>query len=56
MFIMGIAVWLPSSPAAPALGFTTLPWLYWPILVGTAVCYVALTQAVKMWLLRRSWI
>ena len=56
ILVMAIGVWLPSSPVASALGFTPLPMLYWPILFVTALCYVILTQAVKMWLLRKMWI
>ena len=54
--IIGIAAWLPYSPLAPALGFTALPPLYWPILLATLLCYVVLTQAVKMWLVRKAWL
>ncbi len=54
--IMAVAAWLPYSPLAPALGFTTLPLLYWPILLATLLCYVVLTQAVKMWLIRKTWL
>jgi Mg2+-importing ATPase len=54
--IMAIAAWLPYSPAATALGFTALPPLYWPILLATLLCYVVLTQAVKMWLIRKAWL
>ncbi len=56
LLVMAIAVWLPFSPIATALGFTLLPPLYWPILLVTVLCYVVLTQAVKMWLLRKMWI
>ena len=56
LLVMGIALWLPSSPIAAMLGFTPLPALYWPILAVTVVGYVVLTQGVKMWLLRRTWI
>lgn len=52
--IMLLGLWLPSSPLGPALGFTPLPRLYWPILAATLVAYVALTQAVKTRLLRRQ--
>ncbi|MFO0969226.1 MAG: magnesium-translocating P-type ATPase [Gemmataceae bacterium] len=52
--IMAIGVWLPFSPLAPALGFTPLPGLYWPLVLLTLVCYVALTQAVKNWLIHRA--
>lgn len=44
------------SPLGRYLGFTTLPPLYWPLLALTLLCYVLLTQGVKMWLLRRKWI
>jgi Mg2+-importing ATPase len=54
--IMAIGVWLPFSPFADVLGFTRLPPLYWPLLLVTLLCYVLLTQWVKSWLLRRSWI
>jgi len=54
--IMAIAVWLPYSPLASALGFTRLPSHYWPILLGTLLCYVVLTQAVKMWLISKAWL
>jgi Mg2+-importing ATPase len=54
--IMAIAAWLPISPVAPALGFTALPSLYWPILLATVLSYVILTQAVKMWLIRKAWL
>jgi len=54
--IMAVAAWLPYSPLASALGFTALPPLYWPILLATLLCYVVLTQAVKMWLIRKAWL
>jgi len=54
--IMMIGVWLPISPIATALGFKTLPSLYWPLLALTLICYVFLTQGVKVWLLRKAWI
>jgi Mg2+-importing ATPase len=54
--IMGVGAWLPYSPAAAALGFTQLPWLYWPILLATLFGYLGLTQLIKMWLLRKRWI
>jgi len=54
--IMAFGIWLPYSPLAPALGFTHLPGLYWPILLLTLLSYVALTQVIKVWLLRKQWI
>jgi len=56
VIIMGLAAWLPFSPLAPALGLTALPPLYWPILIVTLLCYVVLTQLVKMWLIRMKWL
>jgi magnesium-transporting ATPase (P-type) len=54
--IMLIGAWLPFSPLAPALGFTPLPTLYWPLLLLTLLGYVLVTQGVKTWLLRRGWL
>ncbi len=54
--IMAFGMWLPSSPLASALGITQLPPLYWPILLLTLLCYVGLTQTIKVWLLRKKWI
>jgi Mg2+-importing ATPase len=54
--IMAFGAWLPYSPLATALGFTHLPPLYWPILLLTLLCYMGLTQVIKMWLLRKQWI
>ncbi len=54
--IMAIGMWLPGSPLASALGITHLPPLYWPILLLTLLCYVSLTQVIKVWLLRKKWI
>ena len=54
LVIIAVAAWLPYSPLAPALGLSQLPSLYWPILLATLLCYVALTQTVKMWLIRKA--
>jgi Mg2+-importing ATPase len=56
LLVMAIGVAMPVSPLGHYLGFTPLPALYWPLLALTLVCYAALTQAVKMWLLRLRWI
>ena len=57
IIVMIVGMWLPFSPIGPWLGFTNqVPSLYWPLLVLTLLCYVLLTQAVKMWLIRRGWI
>jgi Mg2+-importing ATPase len=54
--IMVLGAWLPYSPLASSLGLAHLPGLYWPILMVTLLCYVALTQLTKVWLLRKKWI
>jgi Mg2+-importing ATPase len=56
ILIMGIGAYLPYSPLAPILHFVPLPWQFWPILATTLLCYVALTQVIKTWLLRKNWI
>ena len=56
LLIMAVGVAIPFSPLAPYLGFSKLPSLYWPLLGATLLCYVLLTQGVKMALLRHKWI
>jgi Mg2+-importing ATPase len=55
LLVMVIAAWLPFSPASAALGFTPLPLSYWPVLAVTVLGYLCLTQAVKIWLIRKAW-
>jgi Mg2+-importing ATPase len=52
--IMALAAWLPYSPLNSALGLTSLPGLYWPILMVTLLSYMVLTQLIKVWLLRKK--
>ncbi len=54
--IMAFGMSLPYSPLASSLGLAHLPGLYWPILMLTLLAYVGLTQAIKVWLLRKKWI
>ena len=54
--IMMTGIAIPFTHLGRYLGFTALPPLYWPLLALTLLCYVLLTQLVKMWLLRRKWI
>jgi Mg2+-importing ATPase len=56
LLIMAFGAWLPFSPLAPALGFVPLPPLYWLLLLVTLLCYVGLTQLIKMWLVRKAWV
>ncbi len=54
--IIGLGAWLPFSPLAQYLGFVPLPWQFWPLLLLTLVCYVGLTQLIKTWLVRKTWV
>ncbi len=56
ILIMGIGAWLPFSPVSRFLGFVPLPWQFWPFLAITLICYVSLTQVIKTWLIRKSWV
>jgi P-type Mg2+ transporter len=56
VMIVMIGMWLPHSGLASSLGFTDLPPLYWPILLITLFSYIALTQLVKTYLLKKNWI
>lgn len=56
ILIMAIGGVLPYTPLAGPLGFVPLPWLFWPLLALTLLCYVALTQIIKSWMVRKSWI
>lgn len=51
--VCAIGVILPITPLGQTLRFTPLPWLYWPILAGTLFLYGLLTQAAKVWFVRR---
>jgi Mg2+-importing ATPase len=56
LLIMVVGAALPYTPLASTLGFVPLPMLFWPLLLLTLVCYVGLTQIVKMWLVRKAWV
>jgi P-type Mg2+ transporter len=56
VLIMAIGAYLPYSPVAGPLGFVPLPLFFWPLLAATLLCYVGLTQLVKTWLIRKSWV
>ena len=44
---------LPFTPAAPWLGFTPLPPLFFAVLLGMVVAYLGLVEVVKRWFYRR---
>jgi Mg2+-importing ATPase len=51
--IMVIGVCIPFSPLGAGIGLQPLPWSYFPWLVATLLTYCVLTQAVKVWYIRR---
>jgi Mg2+-importing ATPase len=51
--IVGVGCWLTASPLANTLGFVPLPTLYWLLLTIMMMGYLALTQVVKVWFVRR---
>lgn len=53
LIVVAFGAWLISSPLANAFGFVSLPPLYWLCLVGILLCYIVITQLVKIWFLRK---
>jgi len=53
LIIVSVGCWLTVSPLANTLGFVPLPPLYWLLLGAMMLGYVVLTQAVKVWFVRR---
>jgi Mg2+-importing ATPase len=53
IIIVAVGAYLPFSPLAGWLGFTPLPLSYWLWLVGMLLCYVVLTQLIKVWFVRK---
>jgi Mg2+-importing ATPase len=53
IIICCIGIALPFTWAGTALGFTPLPWLYWPLVFGMLLTYAMLTHLVKVWFVRR---
>jgi Mg2+-importing ATPase len=53
IIIVSIGAWLTVSPLAGPLGLLRLPRLYWVFLAGMLLGYIALTQVVKSWYVRR---
>ena len=45
--VVGIA--LPFTAVGDALGFTPLPWLYWPLLIVMLLSYSTLAHLAKVW-------
>jgi Mg2+-importing ATPase len=53
VIIVAIGAWLTVSPLAHALGLVALPSMYWLYLAFMLLGYAILTQAVKVWFIRR---
>jgi len=53
ILISAIGIFLVNSPFASLFGFTTLPLLYWPILVCILIGYILLTQIVKIYYIKK---
>jgi Mg2+-importing ATPase len=51
--IMAIGIFIPFSHFGKGIGLQPLPTLYFPWLILTLVCYLALAQVVKIWYIRR---
>jgi Mg2+-importing ATPase len=51
--VVAIATALPYTPVGARLGFVPVPGLFFLILAGMVVAYLAMVQAVKTWFYRR---
>ena len=51
--ISAVGIMLPFTWVGAALGFTPLPWLYWPLVGSMLLVYAVLTHLVKVWFVRR---
>lgn len=53
LLIIAFGAFLVNSPIASAFGFAKLPLLYYPLLALTLLCYVTLTQIIKVWYIKK---
>lgn len=51
--IMAIGIIIPFTGLGASVGFTPLPWSYFPWLVGILLGYCLLTQVVKGWYIKK---
>ena len=51
--VVAVAIALPYTPAGAALGFVALPGLFFPILAGMVVVYLAMVEGAKRLFYRR---
>ena len=53
IIICCVGIALPFTWLGTNLGFTPLPWLYWPLVATMLLTYAMLTHFVKAWFVRR---
>ncbi len=53
VIVCAVGILLPFTWAGSVLGFTPLPWLYWPFVGAMLLAYATLTHPVKVWFVRR---
>ena len=53
LVICTIGISLPTSYFAHSLGFTALPWTFWPCVATMISMYLVLAHVVKSWFIRR---
>jgi Mg2+-importing ATPase len=53
IIICAVGITLPFTWAGSVLGFTPLPWLYWPLVGAMLLAYAILTHLVKVWFVRK---
>jgi len=53
LLIMAVGVLIPFTAFGAAIGMVPLPWNYFPWLAATLLAYCLLTQAVKVWYVKR---
>ena len=53
LVICAVGVLLPGTELGRVLGFTALPWTYWPLLAAMLLCYAVLTHWAKRRFVRR---
>ena len=53
VLICTIGIILPYSGFGQLLGFTPLPWLYWPFIITMLLTYASMTHWVKTWFIKR---
>lgn len=51
--IMVVGIAFPFTSFGAKVGLVGLPWSYFPWLIGTLLCYCALTQLIKQWYIKK---